>query len=61
MDDELLKALRKRALGYEAEESTIIAGKGGNEKMKVVKKHIPPDVQAIRLMLILEKGAHEEW
>lgn len=54
MDNEIFNALRKRALGYEAEESTIIAGRNGHEKMKIIKKHIPPDVQAIKLMLILD-------
>lgn len=55
MDKDLFNALRKRALGYETEESTIIAGRSGHEKMRIVKKHVPPDVHAIKLMMILER------
>lgn len=53
LKDNLKKALEKRALGYEYEEKIIFARKDddGNPKdarMKIIKKHIPPDPQAIK-------------
>ena len=49
-DDEKLKeALLKRALGYEYEEKEIITDLNGRpQKIKITKKHVPPDLKAIR-------------
>lgn len=47
-DDKVEQALLKRALGYEYEETEIIASKDGkNSKVKKTKKVIPPDTTAI--------------
>lgn len=46
----LNEALLKRALGYEYEETEIIATKDGKTtKIKKVKKVVPPDTKAIEL------------
>lgn len=47
---ELLKAaLLKKALGYEYDEREIIVDKNGNNtgKVRIIKKHMPPDLKAI--------------
>lgn len=42
------EALLKRALGYEYEEKEVIAAKNGKpERMRVIKRHVPPDVKAL--------------
>jgi hypothetical protein len=53
-DEEKVKeALLKRAMGYEYEEKEIIADKTGKPgKIKVIKKHMPPDIEAIKLVSI---------
>lgn len=46
---EIKEALLKLATGYDVEEKEIIAGKSGKaERVRVIKKHIPPDMSAIR-------------
>lgn len=51
------EALMKRALGYEYEEKIIEARKDGSQKVKIVKKHIPPDVRAAeRVYLLMKTG-----
>ncbi|WP_300685451.1 hypothetical protein [Acutalibacter sp. 1XD8-36] len=50
-------ALLKRALGYEYEEKIIEARKDGSQKMRVVKKHVPPDPRAAeRVFLLMKTG-----
>lgn len=50
------EALLKRALGYEYEETEIIATRNGkNTKVKKIKKVVPPDVNALYLLLKITK------
>lgn len=50
-------ALLKRALGYEYEEKIIEARKDGSQKMRIVKKHVPPDPRAAeRVFLLMKTG-----
>ena len=50
-------ALLKRALGYEYEEKIIEARKDGSQKVKIVKRHIPPDAKAAeRVFLLMKTG-----
>jgi hypothetical protein len=50
------KALLKRALGYEYEETEIIATRDGkNTRVKKIKKVVPPDVNALYLLLKITK------
>ncbi len=59
MDDEeqeIKKALLKKALGYMADEvvEEYVLGEDGEEKLskrKVTKKHVSPDISAIRVFL----------
>lgn len=47
-DDKVEQALLKRALGYEYEETEIVASKDGKtSKVKKTKKEVPPDTTAI--------------
>lgn len=50
--NEIKEALLKRAKGYEVEEKEIVLDKNKKEtgKVKVTKKHIPPDVNAIKII-----------
>ena len=51
------EALMKRALGYEYEEKIIEARKDGSQKVKIVKRHIPPDAKAAeRVFLLIKTG-----
>ena len=54
------EALLKRALGYEYEEKEVIATKNGKpERMRVIKRHVPPDIKAIeRIQYLITIG---EW
>lgn len=46
---EIKAALLQLATGYDAEEKEITAGKSGKaEKVRVTKKHIPPNMGAIK-------------
>ena len=50
-------ALLKRALGYEYEEKIIEARKDGSQRMRIVKKHVPPDPRAAeRVFLLMKTG-----
>lgn len=52
-DFEVEESLFKRALGYDIEETEVVATKDGKPiRVKKVKKHIPGDVRACRLWLI---------
>ena len=55
MEDEVIKALKKRATGYETTEVTEEYSDDGNGKIimvkrKVVSKNVPPDVSAAKLL-----------
>lgn len=57
--DELIAALRKRALGYETSETVFeYDSEGGVVRRKVSVKDVPPDLSAIKLLL--EIGGEEE-
>lgn len=50
-------ALLKRALGYEYEEKIIEARKDGSQRVRIVKKHVPPDWKAAeRVFLLMKTG-----
>lgn len=50
----LKQAMLKRALGYDYEEKIIEATKEGKTgKVKVLKKHVPPDPDLIEKILYL--------
>ena len=55
-------ALLKRATGYEYEEREIVAGRDGSpERVKIIKRHMPPDVKAItKIQALREMGQWEE-
>lgn len=61
VNDEIKNALLKRATGYEVEEKEIILDKTGREvkRIKVTKKHIPPDLNAAKY--IQEMRRTGEW
>lgn len=61
IDEQNVKeALLKRAIGYEYEEKEIVADKSGKQgKVKIIKKHIPPDLDAIRA--VLSKIENKKW
>lgn len=51
------EALLKRALGYEYEEKVIEARKDGSQRVRIVKKHVPPDPRAAeRVFLLMKTG-----
>ena len=52
-DEERIKdALIKRAIGYEYEEKEIIADKTGKPgRVRITKKHMPPDINAIKYIM----------
>ena len=52
-DKERVKdALMKRALGYEYEERIVETDSQGRaQKIKIVKKHVPPDTKAMERIL----------
>jgi len=57
---DLQAALLKRALGYEYEERRIVAGRDGtNERIEIIRKHVPPDVGAIKQVQLLQELG--EW
>jgi hypothetical protein len=60
VDSEIKAALIKRALGYEYEEKEIVATKDGKPgRFKIVKKHMPPSVDAIKFIRHLKNK--NEW
>lgn len=59
VNEQIQSALLKRATGYEVEEKEIILDKNKKDtgKVKVIKKHIPPDANAIKTVRnMLERG-----
>ncbi|MGN0760397.1 MAG: hypothetical protein ACI4MV_00425 [Christensenellales bacterium] len=61
MNEELKKALYKKAIGYTAKE--VVEEYGGEEgnlvKKKVSKKHVPPDMSAIKALMELQDVADD--
>lgn len=56
-EDAVKEALLKRALGYEYEEKVIEARKDGSQRVRIVKKHVPPDWKAAeRVFLLMKTG-----
>lgn len=60
-DRERIKgALLKRALGYDYEEKEIVGDPSGKPiKVKVLKRHAPPDMSAIRE--VLRRMDQDNW
>ena len=61
VNEQIKNALLKRATGYEVEEKEIIIDKNKKDtgKVKVIKKHIPPNLNAIKTInSLLQRG---EW
>lgn len=49
---EIKNALLRRALGYDYEEKVVEATKDGKQgKVRIFKKHVPPDVKALEKVL----------
>lgn len=49
---EIKDALMKKALGYDYEEKIMVANKdGSNGRVKIMKKHIPPDPKAAEVIM----------
>ena len=61
IDEQKVKeALLKRAIGYDYEEKEMVADKNGvSGKVKIIKKHVPPDLEAIRA--VLSKIENKKW
>ena len=59
-NSEILNALRNRAIGYESQEVTeeYQSSEEGEKmvKRKVVTKHVPPDVTAVKVLIDIENG-----
>lgn len=55
------EALYKRATGYEYDEKEVVIDKSGNmpELIKLKKKHMPPDLNAIKT--VLEMMTYGTW
>ena len=62
MNDDILKAVRRRATGYEAtetvEEYSVVDGSLELVKKRVTVKDVPPDISAAKLLL--DEGGVEE-
>ncbi len=54
VDDNLIKSLYKKALGYTATEKAVeYSPEGDVTKRKVTSKHYPPDISALKTYLEL--------
>jgi hypothetical protein len=55
VDENLKAALLKLAQGYEAEERIVTGKKGGKpEQLRIVRRHVPPDLRAIEKVAYLQ-------
>ena len=65
--EEIAKALLKKALGYDVEESVEEfsinekSGKLQKNKTKVSKKHIPPDIPAVKTLFEMFEGEKSKY
>ena len=51
-EKEVKEALLRRALGYDYEEKVVEAARDGKQgKVRVIKRHVPPDTKAIEKVL----------
>lgn len=51
MDEATKAALQKLATGYNYEDRTVVADASGKaQKVTVVKKHVPPSLEAIKMI-----------
>ncbi len=61
MEEEIKKALYKKAVGYTAKE--VVEEYGGEDgnlvKKKISKKHIPPDMTAIKTLIDLDQESSD--
>lgn len=57
-DEQAVKdALLKRALGYDYEEKIIEARKDGTQRVRIIKRHVPPDPKAAeRVYFLMQAG-----
>jgi hypothetical protein len=66
MDEDLMKALRKKAKGYKAKEvaDEFVVGKSGTpvlSRRKITYKDVPPDIGAVKTIAeILNGGEYRE-
>ncbi len=57
MDDKMRDALEKLAYGYDYEEREVIANKAGKpEKVRVIKRHVPPNLKALERIEYLKRS-----
>lgn len=55
-DEDILKALEKKALGYEYQEIKVIASRDGKtQRIEKTTRHVPPDIRAVRLLMLLRE------
>ena len=54
LDKSLRNALLRRATGYEVEERESIIENGKIKQIKVKKRHVPPDIEAIKIIRRLQ-------
>ena len=60
LDKQTKEALLKLALGYNYEDKEIIASSSGQaEKIRVIKRHIPPNIKALEEVRFLIKS--KKW
>lgn len=61
--DIVMQVLRRKAEGYELEEIKEITEEsgedGGKRKVERVRRQVPPDLEAARLLLRLEQGGEQ--
>lgn len=56
IDKDIKEALIKRAYGYEYEDKEVIADSTGRaEKVKITKRHVPPDLKALKRIDFLQR------
>lgn len=59
-EKEVKEALLRRALGYDYEEKVVEAARDGKQgKVRVIKRHVPPDTKAIEK--VLEEIRRGRW
>ncbi len=59
--EDIRAALYKKAVGYEYDEKEIVLDRNGQAqgKVKVTKKHVPPDMSALKTVMRLMRSG--EW
>ncbi len=60
MDGQLIDALYKKAVGYQADEEIVeYSGEGEILKRKITTKHYPPDISALKAYVELAENRLE--